>query len=861
MMRSLFPFVLFVVSALSVAGAPFNDYVRLGERQISAIVPSDTRTVIDLSGPWQRIVDGQDVGSLTLPSGMQPTDRLQLRKTVRIDAAILDERVWHLHFLGISDEVEIRVNNRIVMRYPGGNVPFSARIPERYLTAGANTIELTLTAPGSGTMLIERNARGARSRQMGILREILLVGTPHAWTNDLRLTVQRSGSSATVGLRATIVGGAIERLVGSAPNDLVQGSTSVAVEAILRGPNGEVVARSTPTTISVEKARESVAAMSLTLANPQLWSPASPTLYTVSVTLAVGGRVIDEFRSSVGIRTIGVTTTDAGRRFILNDSVVTLNVIDYADEYPGLGASMSWKQMEHDVALLKTLGVNAVRVRGGSPHPYFVHLCDRYGLMIFAEIPAVDVPTSLLGIDETTARLKNAAERLTAYVDTHPSVVAIGLGDGLEEGSDGVAAYYAEFVKLIRRRTSRLIYKVVPASLIDVVSEGGFDVIVIDATRPSDHRNLAERIAAARRIIRTAAIVTSFGSRVSPANRNGITDPLSNESQAVVLRDAWRVSMSAGVAGVIVRSFNDHSLERPTMLVDHDDPYVRTMGLVDVWRQPRVAYTMLKSLINDEKEPLLQARDVDEQTPFVFIVTGLVLGLVFVLLINRSRRFREYLLRAIVRPYNFYADIRDQRILSTAQTAILGVVISAGAGLMLAALVHFLRTDSSVEYLLHIIIPNDLTFEVVRYIAWRPALAVPTCSVFVLMVFGVFSLLLRIGAMFVRSRIFFRDTFTIVVWSALPLIVFLPIGIAMYQVLSADAVSIWIPSIAVLVALWFVVRMLRATAVVFDAPAGIVYLVGLGVVALSVTAIFWIWTVRYDALDFVDFFLEVVTAA
>jgi hypothetical protein len=287
---------------------------------------------------------------------------------------------------------------------------------------------------------------------------------------------------------------------------------------------------------------------------------------------------------------------------------------------------------------------------------------------------------------------------------------------------------------------------------------------------------------------------------------------------------------------------------------------VCTSGLLDVWRQPRISFAMLKSLINDEKEPLLQARDASFDTPLVFIATGIVLALVIAFLINRSRRFREYLLRAIARPYNFYADIRDQRILSTMQTTTLGIVIASCVGLVIASLFYYVRVDAEIEYLLHLVIPSNISYEVVRYVSWRPTLAVPLWSTVVMVFFFVSALLLRVGAMFVKARIYMRDTITIVIWSALPLVVLLPIGVALYQALSTDAMSIWVPILVVLLTVWSLLRTLRATAVVFDVPSTIVYSIGLGIVVAGVVVLLVSWNASYDAFSFVRFYLAVVSA-
>lgn len=840
----------------------FHAYRTLGQKEVAALMQSDTRTVINLGGNWQRIEDGVQKEAVYLPSGGSLNDRLHVRRIVRLDATTLAERSWQIMFLGVSDEVELRVNNRNIMRYPGGMVPFVARIPEQALMPGNNTIELIVTVAGERTLRVEQFARNARRRQMGILRELLLIGTPHVWTSDLRSNVSLSTGhgSASVVIQATVNGGLVERIAGDSANELARGRVNATVEATLTSPDGSVVARSAPQVVQIEQSRQIESTMKLDVANPRLWSPANPSLYKLTVSVSVGGRLIDAQGSNIGIRSVRIGSTERGRRFMLNDSAMFINAVEYVEDYPALGATLSSQLMERDVSLLKTLGVNAVRFSNGSPHPYLLHLCDTYGIMVLCELPAFDIPKGILPDEETTARLRNAGERLLTYAGTHPSIVAIGLGSGLEEGAEAVEAYYRQFSGIIRKSGSRLLYKVIPAALASRANEGGFDLVIVHFASELDRAGFDNTIRDCARAMSRACVLTSLGALLSPENRNGISDPLSNEAQAVVIRDGYRATQAAGLGGCVVWTFNDYTLERPSMLTDGSNPYERTSGLVDEWRQQRVSYAMLKSLINDEKEPLLQARDHSDVTPLVFIVTGIVLGLLLVLLINRSRRFREYLLRAIVRPYNFYADIRDQRILSTIQTSILGVVIASSVGLIMASLLHFMRTDAEIEYLLHVLIPSPQLYEALRFIVWRPALAVLSCSVFVVFVFLVFATLLRIGAMFIRGRVLMRDTFTIVVWSALPLIILLPLGIAFYQVLSADAMSIWVPLVIGIITVWFIVRMLRATSVVFDVSSTIVYLVGLGFVVFALGSLTWIYIARYDAAAFVQYYFAVVSA-
>jgi len=133
-------------------------------------------------------------------------------------------------------------------------------------------------------------------------------------------------------------------------------------------------------------------------------------------------------------------------------------------------------------------------------------------------------------------------------------------------------------------------------------------------------------------------------------------------------------------------------------------------------------------------------------------------------------------------------------------------------------------------------------------------------SCIVMLLFLLTAIILRIGAMFVKARIFFRDTLTIVVWSSIPLVVLLPIGIALYQALSADALSIWVPILVVALAVWSLLRTLRATSVVFDVPSALVYSIGLGIVVTSLVVLLITWNASNEAFSFVRFYFSVVSA-
>lgn len=822
---------------------------------------SDSRKVYNLAGTWQRIEDGIAVDAAIVPGDISGSDPVRLRRTLRIDSISLASNSWHLQLFGVVDGVELLVNGRFVMRYPGGMVPFGIRIRDGVLRPGQNTIELIITPMTSMAAHVQRMGRSSAKLSFGVIREIFLVGTPHLWTESVRLRTSIHGDVGTVAVSARVMSGLIERIrsVSSASDGLSNATVPFSVEMrVVEHSSGMVVSASSATS-SIGRSRETAPSMTLSVANVKLWSPSTPNLYDLQVKLSVDGRVIDSYTLPFGFRSLRVATIDGARKVVLNDTALRISAVDYAEDAPGVGPTLSLKQMQYDVSLMKTLGINAIRVLRGSPHPELLALCDSYGILVFAELPCADVPASMLDEQELSTRFRNAAERSVAYLDSHPSVAAIGLSDGLDEKAPSVSRYHQQMGQFLRRSSSKLVYKVVSSSQLDETSEGGFDVIIARFVATADSSKLFRLQPRSQSAFTSAAVIAEFGALVSPANTNGFSDPLSNEAQALLINKFYAWSNAAQLAGVLVWTFNDYRLERPTMLADHYDPYICTSGLVDTYRQRRVAFEMYKALINDEKLPLLQAREGGFSTPIIFIVTGIILGIALALLANRSRRFREYVVRALLRPYNFYADIRDQRILSTAHTGVLALVISGSAGLVIASFLYFARVDPWIEHILHVLISNDTVYEAVRFIAWNPELSTLAWSLIVLAKLALICLILRAGAAFVRGRISLNDTFTIVIWSSLPVLVLLPIGIALHQALTANELSIFVPLTILAVAVWVGLRILRATSVVFDVRPAFVYSIGIGllvvIAALAVVSL----DLTNHGFSFLSFFVNVAT--
>src|SRR6185436_6515440 len=81
------------------------------------------------------------------------------------------------------------------------------------------------------------------------------------------------------------------------------GSQSVSVRTTILNPSGASVASNTTAASNLAANAQTTFNQTLTVANPQLWSVASPNLYQARVEVLVGSTVVDTYSTTMGIRT------------------------------------------------------------------------------------------------------------------------------------------------------------------------------------------------------------------------------------------------------------------------------------------------------------------------------------------------------------------------------------------------------------------------------------------------------------------------------------------------------------------------------------------------------------------------------
>lgn len=157
--------------------------------------------------------------------------------------------------------------------------------------------------------------------------------------------------------------------------------SNVKVEVSLSDKQGRLVANG-ETDVSVALFHRTVAALTVGVSNPHLWSVDDPYLYTVETRVKKNGKQIDEHKLKCGFRTVRFEK-DSG--FYLNDQPVklkgTCNHIDHA----GVGVAVPASLWEFRVRKLKEMGSNAYRCAHNPPSREFLDVCDSLGMLVMDE--------------------------------------------------------------------------------------------------------------------------------------------------------------------------------------------------------------------------------------------------------------------------------------------------------------------------------------------------------------------------------------------------------------------------------------------------------------------------------------------
>ena len=213
------------------------------------------------------------------------------------------------------------------------------------------------------------------------------------------------------------------------------------MELRLVGPEGKQTANVYPAAI-----KEGKAIGRFTIANAKLWTPETPYLYKLIVTLFDGkgnkevyddfGQVIDRKTFNMGIRTVHVSKE---KGFQLNGVSRKLKGVCLHHDLGPLGAAVNKAALIRQIKILKEMGCDAIRTAHNMPSQWQMEICDSLGMMVMAE--SFDMWIYAKCKNGYARFFREWADRdITNLVKAnrnHPSIVMWSIGNEIpEQGSE-----------------------------------------------------------------------------------------------------------------------------------------------------------------------------------------------------------------------------------------------------------------------------------------------------------------------------------------------------------------------------------------------------------------------------------------
>ncbi len=162
--------------------------------------------------------------------------------------------------------------------------------------------------------------------------------------------------------------------------------------------------------------------VTLNVAEVHLWDGlADPYLYTLKAELILDGQVVDAVSCQAGIRYFAFSPEDG---FHLNGRPYPLHGVSRHQDYRGLGNAISKEEHDRDMVLIREVGANTIRLAHYQHDQYFYDLCDKYGMIVWAEIPYISAHLAN-GDENTRAQMRE----LIVQNYNHPSIVVWGVSN------------------------------------------------------------------------------------------------------------------------------------------------------------------------------------------------------------------------------------------------------------------------------------------------------------------------------------------------------------------------------------------------------------------------------------------------
>lgn len=408
---------------------------------VSAVANTSSRRVYNINNDWRLYhtahLDSSDADYISLPHTWQRelgsygsgSNSANYIRTLSIPKEWMGERLF-LRFGGVQSVAEVFVNGGYVGGHKGGFTAFTVEITDKVRYGTDNHIRVIVSNAERSDLLPVSSDMDLGA---GIYRDVELVVAPRNM-----ISLEYCGSEGVFVVQESIdkerVSGYVRSYISAQPHSHLD----IAVRIV--GPDGyEVVTNS----MHVGKlSEEGYVDIPYEIHDPHLWTPQTPVLYRVEVSLK-DDKHSDLVAVNTGFRAI---TINDDNDICINGKPAAVRGVNLPHDRMGYGLALKSSSMADDYALLRDMGTTAIRSLSGPHSSQLYDWCDRDGMLVWIDMPFTRSEAAFSDICyyPTVAFEENGLaqlEEIIAQNYNHPSVVMWGLFSLVWQHGDSVIDY------------------------------------------------------------------------------------------------------------------------------------------------------------------------------------------------------------------------------------------------------------------------------------------------------------------------------------------------------------------------------------------------------------------------------------
>ncbi len=782
--------------------------------------PSSKRKIIELKSGWRAYLPEkpENKSSLSLPASFSGTDEIIFEHEIDIKQFDFKKNIVNLHISKISSSVNIQINDEIIFKHPFGEIPAEFELNENlFLKNKKNYIKLHIffhSENGASVPILKNYLLPKISG--GVFENVYISVEPKFRIKDAVSNLSISKKNNRAEIKTNIKASFPESY------DINKKSDIFTVSFAFYNKNNQLI-DSVKTILSHQEASASVMQ---SINNPLLWSPDQPYSYTQKISFFKNDSLIDRKIKTIPL----VKQNSESNNLMFNDAELNIYAVTYIQPLFKKGNTSAYKNFINDLKIIKNAGFNTVIFSHSLPSPEILKGCEQIGLYAIIEFPFISIPAEIISSGDFTEKTGRYISQVISGLESNV-IIGYSIGTGFLPDSQEHLDFIKNSAKIIKNRSGKITFASfagIPENKIE-----NLDFICLEIFSKSFEGQVERINSAINKFGADNLIIGPYTYPTFNGSTNGYKNNNSYESQARNIENALDFAIDKKLSGIFFNSMFDYKLNYSSLAAGYNLQNLCYTGILGIDRNTnRLSYNVIKSkLKNGEKFNIPIGTDPDD-SPLFFIIVCLVISSLAAMLINSKRKFREDASRALLRPYNFYADVRDQRILSGFHSNFLLILIVGSLSLLFTNLLFYLKNNLFLDKALISLGSISLT-NFIGGLSVNPVKAFIYLFIMLLLFILSITLFIKVASMFIKNRVLISSIYFMTTWSFLPVLLLLPLELALYKILKVHEYNTYIYIFLSLFFLWIFQRLIKGIYVILDTHPAKAYFFSIVFILLS----------------------------